>query len=428
MPSAVHDEVNATLSRLRLRDSGLSPLIERSFGYAVFPAIGHASAVLGGSHGRGEVFEHGKPIGFATMKQLTIGVQVGGETFSELILFETKDALDSFKRGKVQFAANACAVLVRAGGSGTSDFGGVTAKAYTRGGMLLGAAIGAQKFSFHPSAEAQESAEEGKAPPNPDAAGPDAAGKANAGNASAAQNIHDASDTEAPPEPAPAEPRGTKARVTTAAQNVAVVASHKAAGFLKAHPNAAKQLDQLGTKLRVSRRNVFEKLATKVLWFDDKVAFGKVVAEEAKAALQRMKEKDPGLQQLLDNAYGYAIFPRIGKATLVLGGEFGIGQVFVGQALIGYAGIVQLTIGLQVGGQTLDALIVFENEGALDRFKRSKFTFAADASAACVSAGAAATASYPAGAKVFLHSDGGLMLESAIGGQTVVFRAVPGAS
>jgi hypothetical protein len=94
------------------------------------------------------VFEHGKPIGFATLNQLTFGVQVGGQTFSELVMFTTKDALDTFKRSKLSFTANASAVIVKAGATGTSSPATTIAKAYSRGGMLLEASLGGQKFTY----------------------------------------------------------------------------------------------------------------------------------------------------------------------------------------------------------------------------------------------------------------------------------------
>src|SRR5205814_8148522 len=101
--------------------------------------------------------EKGKFIGYATITQLTLGVQIGGDTFSEVVIFESRQALDRFRQNKMAFAANASAVLVKAAAAGTADFPkGVKAMAYSRGGMLLEAAIGAQKFKFKPAGEEDE--------------------------------------------------------------------------------------------------------------------------------------------------------------------------------------------------------------------------------------------------------------------------------
>jgi len=150
----MQESAAATIKRLEEKDRGLGQMLKKAYGYAVFPAVGKASLVVGGSYGRGAVFERGKFIGYATLSQLTIGVQVGGDTFTEILVFQNKEALDRLKKGKMAFAANASAVLVKAGAAGTKNFtNGVAAYAYSRGGMLLEAVIGGQKFSFKPADE-----------------------------------------------------------------------------------------------------------------------------------------------------------------------------------------------------------------------------------------------------------------------------------
>jgi lipid-binding SYLF domain-containing protein len=144
--------------------------------------------------------------------------------------------------------------------------------------------------------------------------------------------------------------------------------------------------------------------------------------EDVKATIKRMSAQDPGLEHLLENAHGYAVFPSVGKATAVLGGAYGKGEVFQRGKLIGYAAIVQLTLGVQVGGQTLGQIIAFESPQALERFKAGKTAFAANASAVLVKAGAAASAGYERGAAVFVSPDGGMMLEAAIGAQKFIYR------
>jgi lipid-binding SYLF domain-containing protein len=144
--------------------------------------------------------------------------------------------------------------------------------------------------------------------------------------------------------------------------------------------------------------------------------------EDVKATMKRMCEQDPGLERLLEKAHGYVVFPSVGKATAVLGGAYGKGEVFERGNLIGYAAIVQLTLGVQVGGQTFGQIIAFESPQALERFKAGKTAFAANASAVLVKAGAAASAGYERGAAVFVSPDGGMMLEAAIGAQKFIYR------
>lgn len=95
--TTLYQDVEATLKRLEAKDKGLGQLINKAHGHAVFPSVGKPSLMIGGSYGRGLVFEKGKFIGYATITQLTLGVQIGGDTFSEVLILESRQALDRFK-------------------------------------------------------------------------------------------------------------------------------------------------------------------------------------------------------------------------------------------------------------------------------------------------------------------------------------------
>ena len=144
--------------------------------------------------------------------------------------------------------------------------------------------------------------------------------------------------------------------------------------------------------------------------------------EESKATVRRMTDDDPGLRGLLENAHAYAVFPSVGKATVVIGGAYGKGEVFQGNQLVGYAGLAQLTLGVQVGGQTFSEIVLFQDKAAFERFKAGRTAFAANASAVLVKAGAAKSARFEAGAAVFISTEGGMMLEAAIGMQKFIFK------
>jgi len=152
-------------------------------------------------------------------------------------------------------------------------------------------------------------------------------------------------------------------------------------------------------------------------------------SEEGKADLQggadravtRLTEKDPGLRDFINKGYGHAVFPKVGKGGLIVGGGYGRGVVYEKSAMIGYADITQATIGAQIGGQTFSQVIVFENKEALDRFRQNKLEFAANASAVAIEAGAAKAAKYENGVAVFIEPRAGLMAEAAVGGQKFTF-------
>ena len=137
---------------------------------------------------------------------------------------------------------------------------------------------------------------------------------------------------------------------------------------------------------------------------------------------KRIKELDPSLDQKMRDAYGYVIFPTVGKGGLIVGGAYGRGEVYEQGNFVGWADISQATVGAQVGGQSFTEVILFENKTALENFKSDKLKFAANVSAVALKSGAAAGAKYTDGVLVFVEPKAGLMLEAAIGGQSFDFQ------
>jgi hypothetical protein len=163
--------------------------------------------------------------------------------------------------------------------------------------------------------------------------------------------------------------------------------------------------------------------ASKALSLADKeVSALKTLHAESQATVRRMAERDPQLRKVLDVAYAYAVFPSIGKASAVVGAAFGKGDVFQGGGLVGYAGLIQLTLGVQLGGDTFIQVVAFEDKPAFERFKSGRLAFAASASAVLVKPGAAASAYFDSGVMVFVSSEGGMLLEAAIGAQKFLFK------
>lgn len=142
-------------------------------------------------------------------------------------------------------------------------------------------------------------------------------------------------------------------------------------------------------------------------------------SKEAKADFIKV---DKLMSNLFENAFGYAIFPNVGKGGIGLGGASGNGAVYQRGRLIGMAKLTQVTIGFQWGGQAYREVIFFESEKDLDRFKENKVKLSAQASAVAVTAGASGNAKYRDGVMIFTQTKGGLMYEASIGGQTFKFR------
>jgi len=145
------------------------------------------------------------------------------------------------------------------------------------------------------------------------------------------------------------------------------------------------------------------------------------------------------------HSYGYAVFPNIGKAGFVVGGEYGRGNVYAHGQWIGRTSVTQLSVGFQAGGQDFAEIIFFEDARALAEFTSGNFEFGADASAIAITAGASAGAStvggaqasasagmhdattaggYHHGVAVFTIAKGGLMYEAVIAGEKFSYRPI----
>ena len=110
---------------------------------------GKRASASGGAYGRGVVYERGQHIGYADLTQGTVGAQVGGQSFSELLVFEHKAALDRFKAGEFGVAAGASAVVLKSGVATTPNFvDGVAVIVQPVGGVMVEAAIGGQQFAY----------------------------------------------------------------------------------------------------------------------------------------------------------------------------------------------------------------------------------------------------------------------------------------
>ena len=147
-------------------------MFKSAYGYAVFPSIGKGGIGVGGAHGTGHVYVANKVVGESTMNQVTVGLQLCGQVFSQIIFFEDKRAVDEFTNGNFEFGAEANAVAITAGASAsagtTGTSGGASAGqrdattvggAYhkgmavftvAKGGLMYAATLGGQKYSYKP--------------------------------------------------------------------------------------------------------------------------------------------------------------------------------------------------------------------------------------------------------------------------------------
>jgi lipid-binding SYLF domain-containing protein len=156
------------------QDAGASAgFFHNCYGYALFPTIGKGGLVVGGAHGSGRVYVHDKHVGDTSMTQLSVGLQAGGEAYSQIVFFEDERAFKEFTSGDFEFGADVAAVAITsaaeasagttgasAGASGGAKdavtagkyFKGLAVFTIVRGGAMASAAVAGQKFKYKPRA------------------------------------------------------------------------------------------------------------------------------------------------------------------------------------------------------------------------------------------------------------------------------------
>jgi len=148
-----------------------SKFFERAYGYAIFPDVGKAGFIVGGEHGDGQVYEHGKLVGEASLTQVSVGAQAGAKEYAEIIFFHKKEDFDKFRGGDFQLAGNveATAATMNASASAGTETSstsasttrnnaatgggfnnGVAVFVIARGGLMAGIAVGGQKINYRP--------------------------------------------------------------------------------------------------------------------------------------------------------------------------------------------------------------------------------------------------------------------------------------
>jgi lipid-binding SYLF domain-containing protein len=154
--SLARDESDAAavIAKFKQKDPGLTKVFAQSAGYVVFPTVAKGGLGIGGARGKGYVYQHGRLIGRSTLTQLTIGLQAGGQAYSEVIFLKDDAALENFKRGHLKLDAQASAVALTERASADLAYrDGVAIVTMAEGGLMYEASVGGQKLSFHPTAK-----------------------------------------------------------------------------------------------------------------------------------------------------------------------------------------------------------------------------------------------------------------------------------
>ena len=189
-------------------------------------------------------------------------------------------------------------------------------------------------------------------------------------------------------------------------------------GTEAASEETTEAVEEAGEAVEEAGEAIAEKKITVVFPKDTKLQ------DETKEAMKELVAGNPEIEAHFHSAYGFAVFHKITKAGLGIGGAGGAGLVFDDKTVIGESKLAQATFGLQAGGQQYMEVIFFEDQPALDRFTKGKVKFSGQASAVALKDGASVDIDYQDGVAIFTKTIGGLMAEASVGGQS--FKYKPG--
>lgn len=146
----IEDADNAVATLIK-QNPDLKGFFDKSAGAAVFPNVGKGGFIVGGASGNGVLYEYGKKVGMTSLKEVSVGLQAGGEAIIEVIFFETKADVDKFKEGNFEFDAGISATALKSGVSFDADYrDGVAVFTHTKGGLMGDVSVGGQKFKYDP--------------------------------------------------------------------------------------------------------------------------------------------------------------------------------------------------------------------------------------------------------------------------------------
>jgi lipid-binding SYLF domain-containing protein len=141
------DKAREAIEDFKKVDAAITELFDNSYGYAVLPGIGKGGIGIGGAGGKGSVFKGGEPVADVKMSQVTIGFQLGGQKYAEVIFFENEKAYTRFVEKDFEFAAQVSAVALASGASADAKFkDGMLIFTQALGGLMYEASIGGQRF------------------------------------------------------------------------------------------------------------------------------------------------------------------------------------------------------------------------------------------------------------------------------------------
>ncbi|MDB4959760.1 MAG: hypothetical protein JWO36_7329 [Myxococcales bacterium] len=149
----LEQRAQASLTEMTAKDPTLRDVLATAPAYAVFPSVGKGGVIVGGAYGDGILYENGRPTGTVTLKQASIGAQLGGQTFSELLVLRNPVDIQRLKAGRYDVSADASVVALTAGAAANANMqSGTAVFIMPRGGLMVDISVAGQKIDYQPLA------------------------------------------------------------------------------------------------------------------------------------------------------------------------------------------------------------------------------------------------------------------------------------
>ncbi len=149
---ALEQRADATLQEMMSRNPSLGEVLATTAGYAVFPEVGKGGVIVGGAFGRGVLYDHGRKTGFVKLEQASLGAQLGGQTFAELLVLRDPVDVQNIRAGRYTVGADASVVVLTAGaGASAQAARGTTVFVLPRGGLMVDVSIAGQRVMYEPA-------------------------------------------------------------------------------------------------------------------------------------------------------------------------------------------------------------------------------------------------------------------------------------
>jgi len=146
---SLRQSAEATLGEMIARDPAIRDVTQGAVAYAVFPAIGKGGVLIGGAYGKGILYEAGVATGYVSLEQASLGAQLGGQSFSEVLVLRTADDVDALKAGRYTVGGNAGVVVLGAEAEAHTTFApNASVFVLSRGGLMVDASINGQQLKY----------------------------------------------------------------------------------------------------------------------------------------------------------------------------------------------------------------------------------------------------------------------------------------